>query len=68
MHTFHPRFPEAEAEVGGFCKFETSLVYIVSSRTAGATERSPVSETQKRKRNEQLQASFCFCYSAGLCF
>jgi hypothetical protein len=37
-------------EAGGF-EFEASLVYRVSSRTARATQRNPVSEKEKEKKN-----------------
>jgi hypothetical protein len=33
--------------------FEASLVYRVSSRTARATERNPVSETKTKQTNKQ---------------
>jgi hypothetical protein len=33
-------------------EFEASLVYRVSSRTARATERNPVSKNQKEKKKE----------------
>jgi hypothetical protein len=44
-HTFNPSTWEAEAD--GF-EFEASLVYKVSSRTAGAIQRNPVSKNQKK--------------------
>jgi hypothetical protein len=34
-------------------EFEASLVYKVSSRTAGATQRNPVSKNQKPKPTNQ---------------
>jgi hypothetical protein len=34
-------------------EFEASLVYRVSSRTARATQRNPVSKKQKQKRKEK---------------
>ena len=37
-----------EAEAGGSLKFKTSLVYRVSSRTARATQRNPVSRKQTK--------------------
>jgi hypothetical protein len=46
-HTFNPSIQEAEA--GKFIEFEASLVYRVSSRTARATQRNPVSKTQERE-------------------
>jgi hypothetical protein len=37
-------------------EFEASLVYRVSSRTARATQRNPVSKkTKKKKRNENSE-------------
>ena len=41
VHISNPRTREAEA--GGSLEFETSLVYIVNSRTVRATQRNPVS-------------------------
>jgi hypothetical protein len=34
-------------------EFEASLVYKVSSRTARATQRNPVSKNQKRKKEKE---------------
>jgi hypothetical protein len=34
-------------------EFEASLVYRVSSRTARATQRNPVSKNQKKKKRER---------------
>jgi hypothetical protein len=34
-------------------EFEASLVYKVSSRTARATQRNPVSKNQKKKKKEK---------------
>jgi hypothetical protein len=36
-------------------EFEASLVYRVSSRTAKATQRNPVSETNKQTKNWKKQ-------------
>jgi hypothetical protein len=36
-------------------EFEASLVYRVSSRTAKATQRNPVSKTQKQNNNKNKQ-------------
>jgi hypothetical protein len=47
-HAFNPSTWEAEA--GGFLEFEASLVYRVSSRTAKATQRNPVSKKAKKKK------------------
>jgi hypothetical protein len=44
-YAFNPSTWEAEA--GGFLKVEASLVYRVSSRTARATQRNPVSRKKK---------------------
>jgi hypothetical protein len=48
-HAFNPSTREAEAEAG---RFEASLVYNVSSRTARAIQRNPVSKN-KTKQNKQ---------------
>jgi hypothetical protein len=49
-HAFNPSTREAEA--GGFLslRFEASLVYKVSARTARATQRNPVSEKKKKQK------------------
>ena len=39
-----------EAEAGRFLEFEASLVYIVSSRTATATERNPVLKNKQTNK------------------
>jgi hypothetical protein len=44
-YTFNPSTWEAEAR--WISEFEASLVYRVSSRTARATQRNPVSKNQK---------------------
>ena len=44
-HAFNPSTWEAEA----------SLVYRVSSRTAGATQRNPVSKKQKEKKKRKKE-------------
>jgi hypothetical protein len=38
-------------------EFETSLVYRVSSRTARATQRNPVSEEKKERERETVSCS-----------
>ena len=43
-HAFNPSTQEAEA---GESEFEASLVYKVSSRTARARQRNPVSKKKK---------------------
>jgi hypothetical protein len=51
-HAFNPSTWEAEG--GGFrSEFEASLVYKVSSWTARATQRNPVSKNQKRKKKKR---------------
>jgi hypothetical protein len=46
VHAFNPSTWEAEA---GEYEFEASLVYRVSSRTARAIQRNPVSKNQKKE-------------------
>jgi hypothetical protein len=48
-HTFNPISSEAEA--GKFLNSTVSLVYRVSSWTARATQRNPVSKMQTRNKN-----------------
>jgi hypothetical protein len=53
-HAFNPSTREAEA--GESLEFEASLVYKVSSRTARAIQRNPVSKPKpkpKQKTNKQ---------------
>jgi hypothetical protein len=50
-HAFNPSAQEAEA--GGF-EFEACLVYRVSSRTARATQRNPVSKNKQTKKFVQI--------------
>jgi hypothetical protein len=52
MHTFNPSTWEAEAGEFLSSRFEASLVYRMSSRTAGATQRNPVSKKQNPKTNK----------------
>ena len=49
-HAFNPSTWEAVRRIS---KFETSLVYKVSSRTARATQRKPVSKNQKKKKKKK---------------
>jgi hypothetical protein len=42
VYTFKPHTREAEQV--DLCEFESSLVYIVNSRTARATQRNPVTK------------------------
>jgi hypothetical protein len=48
-YVFNPSTWKAEAGVS--LEFEASLVYRVSSRTARATQRNPVSKKKKKKQN-----------------
>jgi hypothetical protein len=50
-HAFNPSTWEAEA--GRFFEFEASLVYRVSSRTARAIQRNPVSKKTKKQTNKK---------------
>jgi hypothetical protein len=52
-HAFNPSTQEAEA--GRISEFKTSLVYKVSSRTAWATKRNPVSKNQKQNKQTNKQ-------------
>jgi hypothetical protein len=53
-HSFKPSTREAEAEAGGFLSLRSvSLVYKVSSRTARAIQRNPVSKKQKTKNKQK---------------
>jgi len=47
VHTFNPSTWESKASE--LCEFKASLVYIVSSKTARATQRNPVSKKTKPK-------------------
>jgi hypothetical protein len=53
-HAFNPSTWEAEAILSlRISEFEASLVYRVSSRTARATQRNPVSKNQKKKKEKE---------------
>jgi hypothetical protein len=52
-HAYNPSTWEAEA--GEFLEFKASLVYRVSSRTARATQRNPVSKNQKNKTTKNKE-------------
>jgi hypothetical protein len=55
-HTFNPSTCEAEA--GGFLSSRpASLDYKVSSRTARATQRNPVSKKKPKKQNPNKQTN-----------
>ena len=55
-HTFNPSTWEAEA--GGFLSFQASLVYIVSSRTARAIQRNPVSKNKQTNKKDKSVDTF----------
>jgi hypothetical protein len=46
-------YPAEKWEVSRKESLEASLVYIVSSRTARATQRNPVSKNQKKKKKKK---------------
>jgi hypothetical protein len=50
-HAFDPSTREAEAS--RFLEFEASLVYRVSSRTARATQRNPVSKNKNKQKKQR---------------
>jgi hypothetical protein len=48
-------------------EFEASLVYRVSSRTARATQRNPVSKNQKPKKKKVFTVELClYSYCSGV--
>jgi hypothetical protein len=64
-HAFNPSTQEAEAG-RRISEFEASLVYKVSSRTARAIQRNPVSKKKKIRDGDTSRSSFivqdCFSY------
>jgi hypothetical protein len=54
-HAFNPSTWEAEAGefLSSRSELEVSLVYRVSSRTARATQRNPVSDKKKKKKKKK---------------
>ena len=48
-----PLIPALRGRSRQISEFEASLVYRVSSRTASATQRNPVSKNQKRERKRE---------------
>jgi hypothetical protein len=62
-HAFNPSTWEAEA--GGFLSFDASLVYKVSSRTARAIQRNPVSKNKKQNKTKQNKKVY-FIYMSTL--
>jgi hypothetical protein len=55
-HAFNASTWEAEAGVGVGSEFEASLVYKVSSRTARATQRNPVSKNKNKNKNKKKKS------------
>jgi hypothetical protein len=49
-------------------ELEASLVYRVSSRTARATQRNPVSGKKKKKKKKDAWGYFTFIVSVETCF
>jgi hypothetical protein len=51
-------------------EFEASLVYRVSSRTARAIQRNPVSKKRKKKKKERKrkERKWSVCHMLGLCW
>jgi hypothetical protein len=56
-HAFNPSTWEAEAGRFRISEFEASLVYRVSSRTARATQRNPVSENKNNNNNKKANVT-----------
>jgi hypothetical protein len=52
VHAFNPSTWGGGGRGRWISEFEASLVYKVSSRTARAIKRNPVSKNQKRKQNK----------------
>jgi hypothetical protein len=72
-------YPSAwETEAGESLESEASLVYRISSRTARAIQRNPVSKNQKKKKKpihqggqageeERVKLSFLQCWAGRQC-
>ena len=56
MHAFNPRHSERQSQVD-LCDFKAILIYRVSSRTAGATQRNPVSQMQNKQKRTRIHYS-----------
>ena len=48
VHTFYPRTEAQRQREGGGSEFKASLVFRASSKTARATQRSPVSKSKQK--------------------
>jgi hypothetical protein len=57
VHAFNPSTWEADRG-RQISEFEASLVYQMSSRTARATQRNPVSKNQKKKKRKKESPPF----------
>jgi hypothetical protein len=53
VHTFNSNTWEAEAEVMESLEFKASMIYRVSSRTAKASQRNPVSKNKTKTKTEK---------------
>jgi hypothetical protein len=51
----HPLVPARRYKQVDLCEFKASLIYIVSSRIATATQRNPVSEKPKQQQTHHEQ-------------
>jgi hypothetical protein len=64
VHAFNPSTWEAEA--GEISEFEASLVYRMSSRTARAIQKNPVSKNKTKTKNpngkKKLPPAPCYFY------
>jgi hypothetical protein len=66
-HIFNPSTRKAEA--GWISEFEDSLVYKVSSRTAWAIQRNPVSKKIKPKKKSYIKMNYSvFCVISEILF
>jgi hypothetical protein len=62
VHAFNPSTREA-GRGRRISEFEASLVYKVSSRTARAIQRNPVSENKKPNKTKTKNKKGCSCNS-----
>ena len=66
VHAFNPSTWEADRG-RQISEFEASLVYQVSSRTARATQRNPVSKNHKKKKKKKRVPSIYLSKELGIC-
>ena len=64
-HAFNPSTQEAEA-VARSLKFKTSLVYRGRFKTAGISQRNPVSKKKKKTKNKKNDDLFFFFRTQSL--